>query len=183
MSPTCHARPLPTLAFFGSRSPSPKLEHYAKPSWTSARRLPLSCPPGMPPRAPNSPGRPPSSALGAVYPSLQPQLLHLGSFPFLPRLFCLYRLAFALLVPRSLPVQPTPSLQRAPLFSPLILTLHPSVLQPQASPTALLRCRFLLSLPGVEEELRRPPSGSRVPARCWGCPALSPLPPTREERG
>ena len=74
----------PRIGLFGSRARSPKLERHAEPSWTSAGRLPLSCPPGTPPRAPNTPGRPPSRTLGAVRPSLQPQLLHLAPPPLPP---------------------------------------------------------------------------------------------------
>lgn len=87
----------------------------------------------------------------------------------------------------------SPSLQRV-LPTPLG-TVRPSFLaayahapplpvpQLRASPAILLRRRFLLSLPVVEVELRHLPGGSGVPARCWGCPALSFLPPTGEAKG
>lgn len=73
---------------FRSKAPSPKLEPHAESPWMSALRLPSSCPPGTPPRAPNTPRHPPSQAFGAVGPSLPPQILHPGPLPFLPRPCC-----------------------------------------------------------------------------------------------
>ena len=187
VSPTCRARPLPTLAFLDLGPPAPNLS--ATPS-----------PPGRPPGGFPAPARlarcsAPPTPLGARL--LQPSGL---SVPLSSPNSRFLAHSLSSHVPSACTVLYLPSEPRAPCRScpppspvrPSPLTAYPHapplpVLQPQASPAALLRCRFLLSLPGVEEELRHPPTrppfgGTSVPARRWGCSGLSPFPP-REARG
>ena len=181
VSPTCSARPHPALAFLDLGPAAPNLS--ATPS-----------PPGRLPGGFPSPARlvrrlAPPTPLGArlpepsgrsVLPS-SPNSCTLPRPPFLPRPFCRGCLAFArrpalLAGPAHPPCPVRPSLLAAYPHAPPL-----PVLQPQASPVALLRGRFLLSLPGVEE-LRHPGADS-VPVRRWRCPPLSLSPSTREARG
>lgn len=96
LSYTPHTTPA-HVGLFGSRAPSLELERHAEPSWTSAERerVPRSCPPGTPPRAPNTLRRPPSPAFGAVCPSFLPQILRPGPLLSLSRPCCLGSPAFA----------------------------------------------------------------------------------------
>lgn len=182
VSPTCSARPHPALAFLDLGPAAPNLS--ATPS-----------PPGRLPGGFPSPARlvrrlAPPTPLGArlpepsgrsVLPS-SPNSCTLPRPPFLPRPFCRCCLAFArspaLLAGLAHPPCPVrPSLLAAYPHAPPL-----PVLQPQASPAALLRGRFLLSLPGVEEELRHP-QADRVSLPAAGAAHPSLFPPLPGKRG
>lgn len=183
--PCTPRRTLPTLAF---SDPEPPAQNFsATPS-----------PPGRLPRGSPAPVRlARRPAPRAQWGSRLPQPSGQSVRPSSPR-SCIV----APLLPPT-PLLPAPS--RICPWSPALLRVLPTPLrpvrpslfaayahvpplpvpQPGASPAALLCRRFPLTLPGVEAELRPPPTpgGSGVPAHRWGCLVLSPFPPTGEARG